>query len=473
MKFSNISVLLALVPAFASAQTLEQKWNLDDPSYNYDSANKNFELTYLFSDMLPLTNANTADQTLATIYLANSPDSITADDNCKMEGIDNTYATWGTGKLSISEGGVTANLDGVSGAIYETKKEEKVTITLDTDGIQTDASVFSEPSGGGSARIAFCVRYGLYTATPTTGPTGDTCPGGDTFDAGYGECDTYSPGMSNNDFCESDIDSNGIAAEDVCSECGKCMNTGSTNSYEVNFLESLIVFDINLTAGFDVQGISVAPKDKIKRTANQSYLLEAFQCTGKPDAVNPAVESVGANPFNQGDVITICVQPDATARGDNIYMKRIEEFTYVLMAPESTLLNPVVTSTTQKAIDVNDATATVPKGEMFGLTNIDNCVGETACVIETILFATFYTRAGTVSGNGRGTMQFGTAGATPNSRMLRAGGDRALEEDAAAEGDFDLNFEINSNDAFQGASGASSCMTVLALFGSVVAAFAL
>jgi len=413
MKFSNISVLLALVPAFASAQTLEQKWNLDDPSYNYDSANKNFELTYLFSDMLPLTNANTADQTLATIYLANSPDSITADDNCKMEGIDNTYATWGTGKLSISEGGVTANLDGVSGAIYETKKEEKVTITLDTDGIQTDSYVFSEPDAG-TARIAFCVRYGLYTATPNT-----------------------------------------------------------ANSYEVNFLESLIVFDINLTAGFDVQGISVAPKDKIKRTANQSYLLEAFQCTGKPDAVNPAVESVGANPFNQGDVITICVQPDATARGDNIYMKRIEEFTYVLMAPESTLLNPVVTSTTQKAIDVNDATATVPKGEMFGLTNIDNCVGETACVIETILFATFYTRAGTVSGNGRGTMQFGTAGATPNSRMLRAGGDRALEEDAAAEGDFDLNFEINSNDAFQGASGASSCMTVLALFGSVVAAFAL
>merc|ERR1712226_1705052 len=187
-----------------------------------------------------------------------------------------------------------------------------------------------------------------------------------------------------------------------------------------------------------VEGISVAPKDKLKRT------------------------------FNQGDVITICVQPDPTARGDNIYMKRIEEFTYVLMSDDPT---PVPT-TTQKAIDVLDTTATA-KGEMYGLTNIDNCEGETACVIETILFATFYTRPGTVAGNGRGTMQFGTAGATPNSRMLRAGGDRALEEDAAAEGDFDVNFEINSNDAFQGASGASSCMTVLALFGSVAAALAL
>lgn len=413
MKFLNLSIIFAATVTLSCAQTLEQKWNLEDPIFNYESETKEFTLTYLFSDLLPLSVANTADQTVATIYLANSPDDLAAADNCKMEGTDNTYDTLGAGKLAIGEGGVIANPNAATGddpdfTIYETKKQEAVTITLDTAGIQLDSSVFSAPESGGSARVAFCVRYGLYTDTP-----------------------------------------------------------GQANSYEVNFLESLVIFDIDLTAGFTVDGISVAPKDKLKRTANQSYGLEAFQCSGKPDAVSPAVPLVQTVPFNQGDVITICVQPDETARGDNIYMKRIEEFTYVLMSEDPT---PVATATTQKAIDVLDVGAT-PKGEMYGLTSIDNCEGETACVIETILFATFYTRPGTVSGNGIGTMQFGTAGATPNSRMLR--GDRSLEEAAAGEGEFDVNFEINSNDSFQGASDASSCMTVLALFGSVLATLSL
>lgn len=404
MKFTSLSLLFAgLAPSLSSAQTLEEKWNLEDPTFIYDGDNKEFELTYLISDMLPLSDANIADQTLATIYLATSPNDLAADDNCKMESKDNTYIN---GQLSLSYTGVIANP--AADPSYETKKQETVIVALNTDGIQTDDSIFKEGDQGESATIAFCVRYGLYTGTPN-----------------------------------------------------------AEGSYEVNFLESLVIFSVDLTAGFTVDGVSVAPKDKLKRTASQEYELEAFQCEGKIDEEEPALEYDQTVAFNQGDVITICVQPDETARGDNIYMKRIEEFTYTLLNEAEP---PVATSTTQKAIQVGGAGAT-DKGEMYGLTNIDNCEGSTACMIETILFATFYTRPGTVSGAGRGTMQFGTNGRTPASRMLRSG-DRALEEATAAEGQFDVNFALNSNDAFEGASGASSCMTVLALFGSVAAALA-
>lgn len=410
MKFTSLSLLFAgLAPSLSSAETLEQKWNLEDPTFIYDGDNKEFELTYLMSDMLPLSDANIVGQTLATIYLATSPNDLAADDNCKMEGQDNTYKK---GKLSLSYTGVSYNPDiadtSAADPPYETRKQETVVVRLDTDGIQTDDSIFKEGAEGGSATIAFCVRYGLYTGTPN-----------------------------------------------------------AEGSYEVNFLESLVIFSVDLTAGFTVDGVSVAPKDKLKRTASQEYELEAFQCEGKIDEEEPALEYDQTVAFNQGDVITICVQPDETARGDNIYMKRIEEFTYTLLNEAEP---PVATSTTQKAIQVGGAGAT-DKGEMYGLTNIDNCEGSTACMIETILFATFYTRPGTVSGAGRGTMQFGTNGRTPASRMLRSG-DRALEEATAAEGQFDVNFALNSNDAFEGASGASSCMTVLALFGSVAAALA-
>ena len=43
------------------------------------------------------------------------------------------------------------------------------------------------------------------------------------FDAGFGDCSTYAQGQSNNSFCSSDVDSNGILAQDACAECGVCV----------------------------------------------------------------------------------------------------------------------------------------------------------------------------------------------------------------------------------------------------------
>jgi len=411
MKFTSLSLLFAgLVPALTSAQTLEQKWNLEEPVLTILTASSYWptDSVVFFEDSAALSS----DNTLAKLYKAGNPTDTQADNNCKTESGDQNQ--YNGDYLVLTENGIEANPTVDMGATdtdftrYVIEKQETVSVQLLTDGVQDDGDIFSEPAGGGNATIAFCLRYGLYTAPP-----------------------------------------------------------GQAASYEVNFLESLVILQIDLTAGFNVTDIEVAPKDKLRRTANQNYELEAFQCSGKNANVHePAVELTNTESFSQGDVITVCVQPNAKARPDDIYMKRIEEFTYVLLDDTTGL----PTTTIQKAIDVNDAAAG-ERGTMYGLTNMGDCEGETTCLIETILFATFYTRQGTVTGNGKGTMQFGKDKTPAERRMLRA--DRALEEAAAAEGEFDVNFEINSNDAFQGASSASSCMTVLALFGSVAAALAL
>jgi hypothetical protein len=290
--------------------------------------------------------------------------------------------------------------------VFEMGKEETVFVVLDTLLVSTDEAVFTD-NGDGTNLIAFCLRYGLYT--------------------------------------------------------------GGGGGYEVNFLETLVELRVTLKGNFTVTDIVVAPKDKLKRTANIDYGLKAFQCTGK-DANGAGIEKVfveGLGTFNQGDVITVCVEPDDVAQADSVYMKEVERFEYVLLEEESL----AETSTRQLAIDISNAAAGL-RGAMFGLTNIDVCLGEIACKIETILFATFYTRPGTVVGAGVATMQFGTVGGDGDftKRKLRGGdASRALQADDAASGDFDVDFKIASNDSFERNSGASSSLSILALVGSAAA----
>jgi hypothetical protein len=329
-----------------------------------------------------------------------------ADNNCPNNCKSETQNNLYTGNgLTLLSSSIES-----TGEAFKTAKKEMVKVQLNTNVIDQDANAFVANVGGdaGTSEVKFCVRFGLCTA-----------------------------------------------------DCGV------DGSFEVNFLESLVKLTVDLRGEFTVTGIDVAPKAKITRTANQEYGLEAFQCSGKT-AAGGTKYAVDLEPkFRQGDVITICVQPDVTARGDNIYMRQVEAFTYVLDGS-----TPVVD---QAAIDITKigAGGASAKGEMYGLTEIDDCRGEVACVIKTILFATFYTREGAVTGSGSATMQFGTA--ATRVRKLRGADERELQaaDDVAGAGEFDVNFQIDSNDTFQGASGACSSMTILALFGSAAAALML
>jgi hypothetical protein len=399
VKLTSIPMLMAatIVLPGAAAETLEEVWNLEEPSFNYTDST--FVMTYRFSNAI-----QTTAQTKGKIYLYGNTAEADSVENCMQGDGLNSYDPVDP-VLVLSESDFVTSGD----AAYDKGQKETVKVALDTLKVANDPDVWSD-SGNGVNLIKFCVRYGLYT--------------GDHEQA---------------------------------------------SSYEVNFLESLIELTVDLKGDFTVTGISVAPKDKLKRTANQDYNLEAFQCTGK--TATGGVRRTDNNQFSQGAVITVCVQPDETAIGDNIYMKQVEYFEYFLLDAES----GAITDTSPSQLAISEGSP------MFGLTNIDNCQGEVACKIETILFAIFYTRTGTVTGKGSGTMQFGTTGADGdiNNRKLRGSAadeqqQRTLQDvGVAAASEFDVNFQIASNDAFQGNSGASSSMTFLALVGAAAGALML
>merc|ERR1719502_915588 len=61
-----------------------------------------------------------------------------------------------------------------------------------------------------------------FPTEPPTGGGGECLGDSATYDAGYGPCPTYAPGAYNNYWCPYDKTADGLYAEQVCSECGKC-----------------------------------------------------------------------------------------------------------------------------------------------------------------------------------------------------------------------------------------------------------
>merc|ERR1712014_326432 len=230
----------------------------------------------------------------------------------------------------------------------------------------------------------------------------------------------------------------------------------STGDLEVNFLESLITMDIDLSAGFSVQAFDVAPKDKIESTATQTYNVDAKLCVGTGATTaeitaDPPVDTV----YNQGSLITVCVYPDADAAADGIVMNTIDNYTWRRQDPEVGGVLPP--ETYQNAIGSGAADAN-------GLTTFTGCNGQDVCVFDSILFAQFYETVGQVSGDGIATLQF-----APTARRLRANGEivsRKLQQ-AESAADFGLSVDVNAiNDgpgvlAPAGSGSATLGMTAL------------
>jgi hypothetical protein len=208
------------------------------------------------------------------------------------------------------------------------------------------------------------------------------------------------------------------------------LSTSGASPIEVNFLETIVILNVKLTDGFEIDAISVAPRDKLIRTANQVYLLEAFQCDTNMVELSTQQKQVVRN---QGAIIRVCVRPDALARPDGIKMREIQSLTYTRASPIAT----------QAAVE-NGAAA------LNGLSDLTCDPGSEVCMVETILVADFYTITGVVSGSGVGSMQFGSA------RRLRSS-ERGLQtiQDEAGSAQFDLSVETVAGED-TGASGASS-----------------
>jgi hypothetical protein len=222
------------------------------------------------------------------------------------------------------------------------------------------------------------------------------------------------------------------------------LSTSGASPIEVNFLETIVILNVKLTDGFEIDNISVAPRDKLIRTANQVYLLEAFQCDSNKAELSTQQKQVVRN---QGAIIRVCVRPDAQARPDGIKMREIQSLTYSRTAPDAT----------QAAVE-NGAAA------LNGLSDLSCDPGSDVCMVETILVADFYRITGVVSGSGIGSMQFGSA----NRRLRSSERDLQTVQDEAGSAQFDLSVETVAGED-TGASGASStglcAMTFLGVAG--------
>jgi hypothetical protein len=250
------------------------------------------------------------------------------------------------------------------------------------------------------------------------------------------------------------IASSGIYAEDtavgaVAATIAFCVRfslmtpEGGGDPIEVNFLETLVTLFVDLSDGFDIGDVNVAPKNKITNTANQVYLLEGYQCA-VGSTVALSVDDAALT-RNQGSVIRVCVTPDAEAVLDGIKMRSLDDFTF----SRGLISQPAIIGYNQEASN--------------GLTSLTCVNGADVCVFETILFAAFYTTTGTVLGTGTGSMQFG-------ARRLRALQDRS---ESAAASEFDLDFEVDQGRGKNTGSGAATSGLMAATALVMAGAFAL
>jgi hypothetical protein len=195
---------------------------------------------------------------------------------------------------------------------------------------------------------------------------------------------------------------------------------------EANFLEIVVILYVDLSDGFQIGELSVAPLNRCVNEAAQEFFVEGYFCEegNEPDA------DIIAPVHNQGALIKICVRPVLDAREDFfIRMLRISSFTF----ERDTISQPAI---------VDGAAAS------SGLTELFCTPGYAICHFETILFASFYQTPGAVGGSGIADMQFGgedsPGSVSPKSRrLLRENRDlQAAEQGVAPASAFDLEVTI-------------------------------
>jgi hypothetical protein len=382
--------------SLADAQaTLAQKWNIsEDVSFEYTGLT--FELGYTVSDYI--TNTAT-DPKMARVNVFDQGCQedgvyIYANDTSGIDGItlDDTAINHGNSDADLEVD--TTDFPGTAtvGSGENMDRLVTVNITIDSEKISENSLLYSEDTAGSqvSAEIRFCVRFGLHTKSAT--------------------------------------------------------------SVEVNFLETLVTLNVDLTDGFEIGSIAVEPRDRLVRTANQVYLVKAFLCDAD-NKLKPA-----GDPINQGTVVRVCVTPDDDAVADGIKMRSIDDFTWSRTLP---------TAVNQPAIIGRNKVA------RNDLTTLDGNPGDLIIAFETILFAAFYTTAGAVAGSGVASMQFGTVnnGPNPSRRGLRGEEEeRMLQDDeAAAAAEFELDFDVTQATPY-GTSGAASFGVVASAVASMVIA---
>lgn len=221
---------------------------------------------------------------------------------------------------------------------------------------------------------------------------------------------------------------------------------------EVNYLETIVTLTVKLRDCFSIDSIAVAPNEKDQQQATDKYELEGYLCADDDEELDTENQS-----YSQGDVIRVCVRPDAEARPNNLYMRSIDSLTFTLQGD---------TSVTQPAVvGPNEASN-------LGLSTVECNSGDQICAVNTILFARFFASQDKVNANGNAVLQFGTTPIAEDRRSLKSG--RNLQEDQAEASakKFDVAASVTmADDEFRSGSGSNPTQAVTFL-GCLLAGFA-
>jgi hypothetical protein len=426
------SLLFATMAAYTQADdsqrglaTLAQKWNISEPTFSYNSLE--FTLTFGVSDYIK----GDLEMVKYAVW----------DENCDT-GAD-AVKIWDSKDGAIEGPNGVKNVTNDIGDLTTVNEKPQC---LDW-GSGDDCAITDEGfldflcedtvsfDTGNSAKDS-CFQCGFCTESPTRSPL----TGGDNMNQDVAitiDLDPTSISQNSNIYSE-DTTVGAVTAEiRFCLRFELHTPNYLETSVEVNFLETIVTLTVDLSDGFEIGSIAVEPKDRLVRTANQIYRVRAYQCgVDQEELTQPQKDATRV----QGSVIKVCVTPDDEARGDGIFMRSIDSFSFIR---DQTADNPVE----QVAIENQLAAANL-------LTSYDDdqCKGILVCHFSTILFANFYTSVGSVDGTGIASMQFGSA------RRLRSD-DRNLQEDSAAAAEFELEFGVAAT--LETPSGASSIGAML------------
>ena len=229
--------------------------------------------------------------------------------------------------------------------------------------------------------------------------------------------------------------------------------TNGDTPIEVNYLETIVGFTADLTAGFVID-VAVQPKDRLIETALQTYEVDAYKC----DDNNVPLSAIAlARAMNQGEVIRVCVTPNQEARDQGIYLKALESFTYYRD------YGGTIGLVTQVAIEDSREASNF-------LTVLSCTAGSIVCNFETVLYADMFLSPGFVDGTGTALLQIGP---DPERRRVESQSSlrspRLLQGDDGAEAisQFDLDFQLRLGEQFNGILKTSSSSVTNVFFSFV------
>lgn len=263
-------------------------------------------------------------------------------------------------------------------------------------------------------------------------------------------------------FTQADVNL-GIMRFCVRSEIGYTSSSGAMEA--VNFIETLVTVKYDLTAGFTVDAFAVEAKDRVQATGiKDEYVLVAYLCDSSGVDVSDTLGVAGSTPFQQGSLVTVCVEPDAVAQADGIVMNGITDFSWLRSDVTPSVVQEAIFLTTKPDL------STFGSPSLNGLTSYSDagCLQSPKCSFSSILFADFYQSVGQAGGSGNANLAFRTASGGAARKLSELDGEdserRQLQADGA-QSTFDIDVQVQSLDdgpgALKTAGGASFGVTVL------------